>query len=245
VLSAKCALGDVTSDKTIVLFGDSHAAMWNDTFDRIGREHGYRVIPLEMGSCPPADLASFYDPPIGRVYDECTQWREKAFKAIGDLHPDLVVFSTDATLYAGTPDHESETGLTSEDWTKGIGRTASRFAEMGVPFAMVADVPAPGFNVPDCLSRQEGALIGGGSCDFDRDVVYPPSRSAVRAVKGSKNGAVIDLTDEICPAKSCRVMRDGMVLYIDGDHLTPDFAASLSGAMWDQVDHVLASNGHT
>jgi peptidoglycan/LPS O-acetylase OafA/YrhL len=243
--STTCGFGDVTSDKTIVLFGDSHAAMWNDTFDRLGREHGYRVIPVELAGCPPADVKNFFSPPLGRMYPECAPWREKAFKAIGDLHPDLVVFSTDANVFVGTPDHESETGLTSEDWTKGIGRTASRFAEMGVPFAMVADVPAPGFNVPDCLSRQEGALIGGGSCDFDRDVVYPPSRSAVRAVKGSKNGAVIDLTDEICPAKSCRVMRDGMVLYIDGDHLTPDFAASLSGAMWDQVDHVLASNGHT
>jgi peptidoglycan/LPS O-acetylase OafA/YrhL len=238
----KCGLGAADAKKTIVLFGDSHAAMWNATFDRIGREHGYRVLPLEMGSCPPADLRSFYDPPIGRIYKECTSWREKSFKVISELHPDLVVFSSDANMYAGTPDHEAETGLTTTDWTKGIQQTASRINRFGVPFAMIADVPNPGFNVPDCLSRQQSAVIGGGSCDFDRDVVHPASRAAARAVERLRTGSVIDLNDQICPAKTCKPMRDGTVLYVDDNHLTSAFATTLSRPMWARLDDLLTSN---
>ncbi len=239
-----CALGAKASKKTIVLFGDSHAAMWNETFDRIGREHGYRIIPLQLGNCPAADLRSFYNPPVGRVYGECSRWRDRTLRLIGDIDPELVVFAGDADYYAGTPDHESETGLTSEDWTTGIKRTASRLDQMGVPFAMIADAPSPGFNVSNCLSRREGALIGGSLCVFDRDVVHPASRSAVRAVEKFKDGAAIDLTDQICPAKSCQTMRGGMVLYIDDNHLTSTFAKSLTPAMWDRLEDVLASTDH-
>jgi hypothetical protein len=242
--TTKCALGATSSNRTIVLFGDSHAAMWNVTFDRIGREHGYRVLPLELGNCPPADLRPFYDPPVGRVYGECAQWRERMFKLIGQIRPELVVFVGDAGYYSAMPGQVTETGLSGDDWTRGVEGTASRFEKMGVPFAMIADAPDPGFNVSYCLSRQIGAVIGGGPCVFDRDAIDPASRAADRAVERFKQGAVIDLTDEICPTKRCQAMRDGMVLYFDGTHLSSAFAKSLTPAMWSRLSDVLASTGH-
>jgi peptidoglycan/LPS O-acetylase OafA/YrhL len=239
-----CALGAPDSKQTIVLFGDSHAAMWNPTFDRLGREHGYRVIPMAMGSCPPAEVVFFFTE-AGGPDEQCTQWREQAFKAIQDIHPELVVFSSIASLYAGTPDHPLPTGLMTADWTRGIERTASRFDKMGVRFAMIADTPVPGFNATNCLSRQAGAIIGGGRpCVFDRDAVNPAAKGAVRVVRGFKNGSVIDLTDVICPTRMCHVMQDGMVLYVDGDHLASVYATSLAGPMWDRLDTVLASTAH-
>jgi hypothetical protein len=240
VAGTTCALGTANARNSIVLFGDSHAAMWNPTFDGLGREHGYRVIPVEMAGCPPAELGDFFTE-AGDMDEECTLWREKAFRAIQDTHPQLVVFSSVATSYVGTSDHPLPTGLTTEDWTRGIERTASRFDKMGVRFAMIADTPVPGFNVPNCLSRQQGAVIGGGrACVFDRDVVSPAARAAVRVVQGFKHGSVIDLTVVICPMRMCHVIRDGMVLYVDNDHLASVYATSLSDAMWDRLDEILA-----
>jgi hypothetical protein len=52
---------------------------------------------------------------------------------------------------------------------------------------------------------------------------------------------VIDLNDVICPVRRCQVMRDGMMLYLDDNHLTPAYAATLSRAMWDRLAGVLTS----
>jgi hypothetical protein len=241
--SPTCDLGEANSDKTIVLFGDSHAAMWNPAFDRLGREHGYRVIPVEMAGCPPAELGDFFQPTLGREYPECGPWRERALEAIAKLHPQLIVFGSSADVYASTPEHPLPTGITSAAWTNGIRETASRLNKIGVPFVMIRDTPTPGYNVPDCLSRQAGAIIGGGrACAFDRDAVQPASRSTARAVQEFENGSVIDLNDVICPTRSCQVMRNGLMLYLDDNHLTPAYAASLSGAMWDRLAGVLTSS---
>jgi hypothetical protein len=189
-----------------------------------------------MAGCPPAELGDFFQPTLGRLYPECGPWREKALEAIEKMHPQLIVVSTSANVFASTPEHELSTGISSAAWTNGIRETASRLNKLGVPFVMIRDTPTPGYNVPDCLSRQAGALIGGGrACVFDRDAVHPASRSAARAVQDFKNGSVIDLNDVICPARRCQVMRDGMMLYLDDNHLTPAYASSLAGAMWDRL----------
>jgi peptidoglycan/LPS O-acetylase OafA/YrhL len=237
---SRCGIGDVNSEKTIALFGDSHAWMFNEAFDRIGRVHGYRVVPLELRGCPPADVKTFFST-IGRVYNECTQWRAQAFTAIEKLHPDLVVFSSSAEFYTGLPGHESSTGLAPDDWTQGIERTASRLDKMGLQFAMIADVPEPGFHVPNCLSRRLGAVIVTSSCSFDRNLIAPAGRTAAREVDAFKDGTVIDLTKEICPTRRCKPTQNGMVKYMDGNHLANPYVTSLAGPIWDRLDAVLVS----
>ncbi|MDR2538264.1 MAG: hypothetical protein LBC43_01270 [Bifidobacteriaceae bacterium] len=50
---SKCTFGDLSSSKTILLVGDSHAAHWLEAFDSAGRILGYKVILAAMEVCTP------------------------------------------------------------------------------------------------------------------------------------------------------------------------------------------------
>ena len=38
------------------MLGDSHAGQWLPAFDRLGRDLGYRVVPLIKFGCVPYDV---------------------------------------------------------------------------------------------------------------------------------------------------------------------------------------------
>ncbi len=46
-----CDVGDVTSDKQIVIFGDSHAMHWINAFDELGKRNGVRFRVFATYSC--------------------------------------------------------------------------------------------------------------------------------------------------------------------------------------------------
>lgn len=47
----ECLMGDLTSKKEILVLGDSHAAMLNHFFDRLGEEIGFRARIITASSC--------------------------------------------------------------------------------------------------------------------------------------------------------------------------------------------------
>jgi hypothetical protein len=49
----QCAWGNRSAKRTIFMFGDSQAAMWLPTLDRVGKQLGYKVVLLARVGCPP------------------------------------------------------------------------------------------------------------------------------------------------------------------------------------------------
>jgi hypothetical protein len=49
----RCAYGDVSSPRVLLLTGDSQAGMWLPAFDVMGQDLGWRVIFLAHPECPP------------------------------------------------------------------------------------------------------------------------------------------------------------------------------------------------
>src|SRR5262249_46842361 len=45
------------------------------------------------------------------------------------------------------------------------------------------------------------------------------------------NAATLDFNDLVCPAGYCDAERDGMIVFLDAQHMTATFAASLAPAM--------------
>jgi peptidoglycan/LPS O-acetylase OafA/YrhL len=52
VLSGDCTYGDKSSDKTIVLYGDSHAAQWFPALEKLANENGFKLVSLTKSACP-------------------------------------------------------------------------------------------------------------------------------------------------------------------------------------------------
>ena len=50
--SALCTYGSKKAAKTIILYGDSHAAQWFPALEKLAQEKGFRLISLTKSACP-------------------------------------------------------------------------------------------------------------------------------------------------------------------------------------------------
>lgn len=51
-----CTYGDTSSDKSIVVWGDSHSDHWANALNRVGKEANIRFVHLSSGSCANTDI---------------------------------------------------------------------------------------------------------------------------------------------------------------------------------------------
>lgn len=77
----RCVYGDPTGTHTLVLYGDSHAAMWFRALDSIAVQSRWRLVFLAKASCPAVDLA--VDNPVdfgtpGGSFTPCAVWHRFA-----------------------------------------------------------------------------------------------------------------------------------------------------------------------
>ena len=54
--SNKCLYGNPNGEKTLILFGDSHAMQYFPTVDELAEIHDWRLIVLTKAECPPEEL---------------------------------------------------------------------------------------------------------------------------------------------------------------------------------------------
>ncbi len=229
-----CVFGDVDSSQTVVLFGDSHAAQWFPAIDVVAREKHWRLIVKVKDACPPPSLRALYSERLRRVYSECSRWRQETLAEIIAMRPVLTIMSS-ATSYIGEADDPER--VTTDEWKRGSGETISALEQAHVRQLWIADTPRPGFSVPECLSRADVGLVGGGDCTFERATGFlPHARDLQSAVIARSQGRLLDLTDQICPGPRCVVERDGIVMYSDSNHLSASFVASLAKTLLQRLD---------
>ncbi len=228
-----CDWGAAETGREIVLFGDSHAGHWAPAMSLVAEKHGYRLIHLTKPACPYAEVEPFNDK-LRRRYNECSQWRAWALDQIRRINPAYVIISS-ARNYLPTLDGPSASKVTLSDWRRGIRATLETLSDAQIPFFVISDVPEPGLDVPSCLSRADGAIIGAPDCSFDRKSAHADAGQIERDEVAASGGRLLDFTEAICPTERCEPVRDGMVLYSDQDHLTDTFSRSLAPLLDDQL----------
>ncbi|MFD0004179.1 acyltransferase family protein [Streptomyces sp. NPDC127178] len=132
-LSPPCVYGDRTSSRTVVLFGDSHAAQWFPALQRLATARGWKLVSLTKASCKVADvtIVSGHKP-----YTACDTWRSHAMARIESLRPALVVVSSSD---AGDPARPAADSL--HQWTTGFERTFRALATSGARVTALLDTP--------------------------------------------------------------------------------------------------------
>lgn len=223
---SNCVFGVSASTRTVVLFGDSHAAQWFPAIEQVALEAGWRLIPLTKSACP-APVYEPLDPNLGRAYIECTRWRERALQRIRDLHPALLVISTSRKNSAFT-----DAGPAAMDaWDRGVRDLLERVSGASYEVVIVKDTPRPDFAVPLCLARAQWrgrdpelacAFEVGDASQRIIDRMWPIGEL------GLSNVRLFDPTRLVCPERMCDTERHGMVLYSDSHHLTATFSRSLA-----------------
>jgi peptidoglycan/LPS O-acetylase OafA/YrhL len=212
-----CVFGSEEGEFKIAIVGDSHAAQWVPALTEVADKHGWRMESFTKSACAFTRATLTFE---GGAYDTCTQWNQAVTEALtGEQRPDFVLF-TSSDYEARTPGPSSSEGL-AQAW--------SALRAANVPFAVLADTPRPGINVPECVSANPDSL---SKCAVDRlkaeqngtpDLMY-----AAEAVGGVP---VIDLNRMICPESRCAPIIGDVLVYRDTNHLTATYAESLAGAL--------------
>jgi peptidoglycan/LPS O-acetylase OafA/YrhL len=213
-----CEYGDTSSDRTVVIVGDSKMAQWQPTFATIAKREGFRLVQLTKSSCTFADVDFARE---NRA--DCRAWGRTVLQDIVAMKPDLVIEShrfIDA-LPPGKDDDEDSTEDAMVDGLTSYWRTIT---DAGIPLVTLLDNPSPP-NAPvyECVAKNADDLA---SCSFDLAGAVtasgaPAQRRAAAEVPGV---AVMDLTSTVCPdGDRCAAVIGNVLVYRQGTHLTTTF----------------------
>jgi peptidoglycan/LPS O-acetylase OafA/YrhL len=212
-----CVYGDPGSPTTVVLVGDSHAAQWFPAVEAIAKDRGWRLIVMTKISCRFVDLPMI-SRELKREYTECYTWRDRVVERLRELKPDLTIVSVARSMQA--------TNARDDDPARQGKAMAPLFEGVTGKIAIIVDTPQSKFDVPACISSNRGDVR---RCETARSGAFNWRYLKLERAAAAATGATIaNLSDDICPATSCPVVIDKMIVYRDSHHLTATFARSLA-----------------
>lgn len=211
-----CHYGDPAGDRTLLLWGNSHAAAWSNAFDGAGKRLGMKVIVAARSGCP----ATMDPPPANELRKESEEERQGCLDrnewVASTLLPqaDVVVMSD---LRAGYAD-----GARSVD---GFVDSIERARQAGAQVVWLGDVPL----TDGVVTRRDGpeCLQVAGQCSnpVDRALVATEVTEEVRARVPDLQ--TIDPTDRFCDDERCYSGVGGVSVYFDGLHLSGTYSRTL------------------
>jgi peptidoglycan/LPS O-acetylase OafA/YrhL len=223
--SNKCLYGDPNGDRTLILFGDSHAMQYFPTVEELAEIHEWRLIVLTKAECPPEELEvkSMIE---DREYSQCDEWRQTAFERIeeGGGEDVTVLMSGDTEYTPYGPEGEELSGdEAAEAMEAGYLRTLKRIEAAGPHTVVIRDNPSSVEDVPSCVSEDIQHL---GRCAFPRRIEWDREYD-VRAAEANPGTHLVSFIGDICPGEICRAVIGNALTYRDKDHLTATFARTL------------------
>lgn len=155
-INPKCIYGSISSNQTIVLTGDSHAAQWFPAINKWAISRNFKLILMTKSSCPsvfmPIPESSKY------IAKNCQQFRDIAFKEIRKLNPELVIVG----YYEHYP----------------VPVWYYRNPQFPFKALILRDTPAPFFDVPSCVKQskltRECDIPLPGPKDYGNHTVFNP-----------------------------------------------------------------------
>ena len=202
--SGYCTYGDKESSKTIVLYGDSHAAQWFPTLEKMATERGFKLVSLTKSACPAVDAKRPDQGAFKQVH--CTKWRENSIKRIAEIQPLAVITSS---FQYFTPSNNKITR--AQWWNDGQRKLLKGLRGSTNNLIYISDTPRPLRDIPNCLASRDSKV-----CDSTE-------RSKVSVIRGFD---VINPNPWLC-SSYCPAIVEGTVAYRDASHISVDMALKL------------------
>jgi hypothetical protein len=237
-----CTFGG-TGRRTLVLFGDSHAAQWIPALRDISPDN-WHIVTLLKASCPSASVP-IYNPHMERLDTNCAKWRQAALGFIRRTKPAIVVL-VNSSGYVKRPFFEDPYAyVTAQEWERGMRMTLELLNNGVTSVLLVRDTPRAPFDIPVCLSRAEHHpyLFAAVSCTLPEEtsLAGPVWNAELHAVKGLPFVTTLDLTSRFCHDGHCSPRVDNIIVYRDSNHITGAFASTFAPVF----EHQLQSLGNT
>ena len=216
-----CAYGDTTSDFTVALYGDSHAAQWFPALNQIALDHKWRLVILTKMGCTTIDLITA-NSLVGPTYPGCRPWREKALERLAAENVRVVLLTNSNRL----TDPATSQPFADSIVKAGYANLMPILQGMGIAPIVITDTPYPGTDVPICLSK---AIKKVGSCALPRDKGIRASRQQTSIEVAVENNAqYLDVSNWVCSLDICPVITGNILMYRDSHHLTTAYVQFLT-----------------
>ena len=226
-----CVYGDPASEKTVVLWGDSHAMQFAPPMIELAEARGWRLVTIFRGSCLVADVP--FQP-------ACDAWRENALARIENERPDRIITATDTgNGYAlggegNQRDLIESTPTLVDAYARTLNRLVSATGDRPGGVLVIRDFPRADDPPPECLVKHPEEME---VCDFKGFRRNPPGFD-VEAVRLVRKARLADPATVVCPTGTCPATTNGMVVFRDTAHLTATYAATLAGWLGEQIGDV-------
>ncbi|EWS79993.1 hypothetical protein BF93_08670 [Brachybacterium phenoliresistens] len=207
-----------TADAPLVIVsGNSHAMQALPMIQAAAQDLGWRVITVARPQCAFGETTGI---------SWCAQYNEQVVDFVRDNH-------ADAFITVGT--RSAVPGRGSEQVVDGFAALAPQLLDAGVPILSLRDNPRFAVDMAECVAE-------GTDCDTP---VHPslapfdPMIPLALRLNQESSGAritTIDLTSRICPGGTCTPEVGNVHVFVDSNHLSTTYSASLGGAFHDAVD---------
>lgn len=217
VTSRLCRLGDPSSKRVVVVFGDSHAQMWMPALVTIAAEENFALVPIVKPGCLVSVLTE------NRTRWPCHSWYEWATARAHALHPLATVVSF----------------LFSELTTIGSIDNATRDLRSvlaAVPHpVLLADPPGQSHMPTSCLAWAGADMH---SCSTSVPDLYQYLIQELGDVARAGGYPVIPTEQWFCADGICPMVVGGTVTVHDLDHLTPEYSGALASLLGPELKRV-------
>jgi hypothetical protein len=223
--SSACVHGDPNAGRTVVVFGDSHAAQWIPAFDLIGKQQGWRIVQLTKPACQAADFPR-YSETFKREYTECSEFRSFALGEIERIGPDIVIIasaSKDATV--AVDGKKSSDGL-EEAWEAGLRSIIEQIQPMTGRIVVLGMMPYPSRPGIDCLTAHVDDVK---ACNTPRaDAVFEQHNQMEARVAAETGASYVDVVPWFCTDSVCPAVVADLTTHRDAFHVAENYAVWLS-----------------
>jgi len=229
-----CTFGDIYSNKTIVLLGDSRAEMWFDPLETIASATDTKLVLLSKSGCPSA-IGPFEINNNGTLtnssWPACTDWHNYTIATIKSLAPEIVVVAT-------SPDLLLTSGLASSSSVEADFNKYFDALPSSARIVLLWGFPSPGAtaNPTLCLAKSPSSIQ---RCSFRASPNEIQNNLAVERAAQLHGALTINQSEWFC-AGECPPVIAGIIPYTtDGYHFDAAYAHYLTGVLWTALKPAL------
>lgn len=199
-----CQFGDPNGDRTMVLFGNSHAVAWLPALSAAAKTAGWQLFPVVKEACDyPGYLST-------DLTGQCAQWYRWALSQIPALHPDLIVVN----------------GYDAGDgWQSALEQAIDDLEPLGSQTMLLSDPPGVGAKPFDCLQRADATL---GTCAYPIRPAKVDAEKVQEEMAAAAQVGFLNVRSWFCYDNTCPSVVGNRIVYADVGHISQTYATHLA-----------------
>ncbi|WP_168418458.1 acyltransferase family protein [Acinetobacter towneri] len=219
-----CILGNIESEETILVFGDSHAQVFLDVFDKIGKSNNKKVVFTGV-SGNLLLLDTYKNDSLDRVYAQKTIEKLKGYISQEKIVLAINIQHWNAHKNANTHIIHADNIQGIRAIEEGLNRTATYFSANNIPLVFMADFPKQRTTIPKHLMRfhaiDEKTVNATAVTISEHQQAESEMNSIIKAVTTKFNNVFyVNLDSEFCADERCPWVKNNQLLYFDRTHLS-------------------------